>query len=446
MDLLRLITCGNVDDGKSTLIGRLLFDTKSIFEDQWDAVQRASERRGNLVPNLALLTDGLRAEREQGITIDVAYRYFATPRRKFILADCPGHFQYTRNMVTGASSAQLALLVVDVRKGITEQTCRHAFIATLLRIKHLIVCVNKMDLVDFKREAFDRVREQFMEYAERLDTADIQFVPISALQGDNVVEKSDAMPWYEGAPLLYTLETVYMRNDANHVDPRFPVQTVIRPQDSVGADFRGLAGQISSGVFRPGEEVMHLPTKLTARIKAIHGPSGPLAQAFYPMSVVMELDRDLDISRGEMLARPNNLPTESQEIEVLLCWLGDQPLDPAKRYVLRHTTRETSRCFPTCAPTSISRTWRPATNSSAAKCCRRSQSRRTASASSPRSPQRSQLWTTAGSSKSASATTAALTRREKRSVGATGFEQSTRLSNITFFVNQSLLRLRILSD
>jgi len=341
MDLLRLITCGNVDDGKSTLIGRLLYDTKSIFEDQWAAVQRASERRGDIGPNLALLTDGLRAEREQGITIDVAYRYFATPRRKFILADCPGHFQYTRNMVTGASSAQLALLVVDVRNGLTEQTCRHAFLATLLRIKHLIVCVNKMDLVEFRQEAFDRVRDQFMEYAARLDTADIQFIPISALQGDNIVTKSEAMPWYEGAPLLYTLETVYVRNDANHVDPRFPVQTVIRPQDAALPDFRGLAGQVASGVFRPGEEVMHQPTGLTARITAIHGPAGPVAEAFHPMSVVIELDRDLDISRGEMLARPNNQPTVGQDIEVLLCWLGNKPLDPTRRYILRHTSRET---------------------------------------------------------------------------------------------------------
>jgi sulfate adenylyltransferase large subunit len=341
MDLLRLITCGNVDDGKSTLIGRLLYDTKSIFEDQWDAVQRASERRGDTGTNLALLTDGLRAEREQGITIDVAYRYFATPRRKFIMSDCPGHFQYTRNMVTGASSAQLALLVVDVRNGLTEQTYRHAFLATLLRIKHLIVCVNKMDLVGFEQAAFDRVREQFMEYAARLDAADIQFIPVSALQGDNIVTKSAAMPWYEGAPLLYTLETVYVRNDANHVDPRFPVQAVIRPQDPTAPDFRGLAGQVASGVFRPGEEVVHQPTGLTARITAIHGPAGPLAEAFYPMSVVMELDRDLDISRGEMLARPNNQPTVGQDIEVLLCWLGTKPLEPARRYILRHTSCET---------------------------------------------------------------------------------------------------------
>jgi sulfate adenylyltransferase subunit 1 len=341
MDLLRLITCGNVDDGKSTLLGRLLHDTKSIFEDQWEAVQRTSERRGDTYTDLALLTDGLRAEREQGITIDVAYRYFATPRRKFILADCPGHFQYTRNMVTGASSAQLALLVVDVRKGLTEQTCRHAFITTLLRIKHLIVCVNKMDLVDFRQEDFERVREQFMAYAERLDAADIQFVPVAALHGDNVAEKSTRMPWYQGAPLLYTLETVYVRNDANHVDPRFPVQSVIRPQDAATLDFRGLAGQVASGVFRPGDEVLHLPTGFTAKITRLSGPNGPVAQAFHPMSVVMELDRDLDISRGDLLARPGNFPATSQDLEVLLCWLSDKPLDPQRRYTLLHTTRET---------------------------------------------------------------------------------------------------------
>ena len=344
MDLLRLITCGNVDDGKSTLIGRLLYDTKSIFEDQLEAIQLASKRRGHAYTDLALLTDGLRAEREQGITIDVAYRYFATPRRKFILADCPGHFQYTRNMVTGASSAQLALILIDVRKGLTEQTCRHAFLATLLRIKHLIVCVNKMDLVDFRQADFERVREQFMEFAERLDSADIQFIPVSALQGDNVVEKSARMPWYEGSSLLYTLETVYVRNDANHVDPRFTVQTIIRPQDPAKPDFRGLAGQVASGVFRPGEEITHLPTGLTAHVTAIHGPSGPVMSAFHPMSVVMELDRDLDVSRGDMLAKPNNQPASASELEVMLCWLSATPLDPARRYRLHQTTRE-ARCL-----------------------------------------------------------------------------------------------------
>jgi sulfate adenylyltransferase subunit 1 len=341
MDLLRLITCGNVDDGKSTLLGRLLHDTKSIFEDQWEAVQRASVRRGDTFTDLALLTDGLRAEREQGITIDVAYRYFATPHRKFILADCPGHFQYTRNMVTGASSAQLALILIDVRKGLTEQTCRHAFLATLLRIKHLIVCVNKMDLVAFRQEEFERVHEQFMEYAERLDGADIQFIPMSARDGDNVVAKSTRMPWYAGSPLLYSLENVYVRNDANHVDARFPVQTVIRPQDPAMPDFRGLAGRVASGIFRAGEEIVHLPSGLTARITAIHGPAGKVESAFHPMSVVMELDRALDIGRGDMLAKPNNQPVAATEIEVMLCWLGDKPLDSSRRYILQQTSRET---------------------------------------------------------------------------------------------------------
>ena len=340
-DLLRLITCGNVDDGKSTLIGRLLYDTKSIFEDQLEAVQQASDRRGNAFTDLALLTDGLRAEREQGITIDVAYRYFATPRRKFILADCPGHFQYTRNMVTGASSAQLALILIDVRKGLTEQTCRHAFLATLLRIKHLVVCVNKMDLVDFREEEFNRVRDQFMTYAERLDGVDITFIPMSAKDGDNVVDKSSRMPWYGGSPLLYTLETVYVRNDTNHIDGRFPVQSVIRPQDSAAPDFRGLAGQVASGVFRPGEEVVHLPSGLTARITTIHGPAGKVESAFHPMSVVMELDRELDIGRGDMLAKPNNQPVPTKEIEAMICWLGDKTLDPARRYTLQHASLET---------------------------------------------------------------------------------------------------------
>lgn len=343
MDLLRLITCGNVDDGKSTLLGRLLHDTRSILEDQWEAVQHASASRGHAYTDLALLSDGLRAEREQGITIDVAYRYFATARRKFILADCPGHLQYTRNMVTGASSAQLALLLVDARKGLTEQTCRHALLTTLLRIKHLVVCVNKMDLVDFREDAFERIRTQFMDFAARLDVGDIQFVPIAALHGDNVVEKSARMQWYAGAPLLFTLENVYVRNDSNHVDARFPVQLAIRSLDSA-AGFRGFAGQVASGVFRPGDEVYHLPTGFGARIKSIHGPSGPLEQAFHPMSVVVELDRDLDIGRGDMLARPNNLPNALQDLEVMLCWLHERPLNSARRYVLLHTTRET-RCL-----------------------------------------------------------------------------------------------------
>jgi sulfate adenylyltransferase subunit 1 len=341
MGLLRLITCGHVDDGKSTLLGRLLHDTKSIFEDQWAAVQQASVKRGDKETNLALLTDGLRAERERGITIDVAYRYFATPRRKFILADCPGHFEYTRNMVTGASSAQLALLLVDVRNGLTEQTCRHAFLASLLRIRHLIVCVNKMDLVEFRQDAFERVRDQFMAYAERLEGLDIQFIPISALAGDNVVEKSARMPWHAGPPLLYTLETVYVANDANHVDARFPVQTVIQPSSTAKPGFTGYAGQVASGIFRPGDELVHLPGGESVSIKAIHGPAGPVAEAFHPMSVVLELEGQARINRGEMLARPNNLPTSGQDFDAMLCWLAAEPFDSARRYLLRHTTCET---------------------------------------------------------------------------------------------------------
>ena len=340
MDLLRLITCGNVDDGKSTLLGRLLHDTKSIFEDQWEAVQQASVRRGDAATNLALLTDGLRAEREKGITIDVAYRYFATPRRKFILADCPGHFEYTRNMVTGASSAQLALLLVDVRNGMTEQTCRHAFLASLLRIKHVIVCVNKMDLAGFRQEAFEHVRNQLMEYAERLEGVDLQFIPIAALTGDNVVEKSAQMPWYDGPPLLYTLETVYVGNENNHIDARLPIQLVIKPAHA--SPFHGYAGQVASGIFRPGDEVMHFPSRQVVHIKAIHGPAGPLAEAFHPMSVVLETDQPLPAGRGDLLARPNNQPAIGRELEAMICWLSETPRDATRHYLVRHTCTETT--------------------------------------------------------------------------------------------------------
>jgi sulfate adenylyltransferase subunit 1 len=340
IDLLRLITCGNVDDGKSTLIGRLLYDTKSIFEDQWTAVQRASEQQGHGAANLALMTDGLRAEREQGITIDVAYRYFATPRRKFILADCPGHFEFTRNMVTGASSAQLALILVDARKGMTEQTCRHTLLAALLRINHLVVCINKMDLVDFRAEAFENIRDRFMAYAERLDGVDIQFLPISALHGDNVVEKSARMPWYQGTPLLYTLENTYVRNASNHIDPRFPVQLVLPTRQPGSVESQALAGQVASGVFRPGDEVLHVSSGRTATVTAIFGPAGKVDSAFHPMSVVMELDRPLGVARGDMLAKPNNRPNADQEVEAMVCWLAERALDPARPYRLRHTTRE----------------------------------------------------------------------------------------------------------
>ena len=339
MDLLRLITCGHVDDGKSTLLGRLLHDTKSIFEDQWAALERASSARGDRAANLAFLTDGLRAEREQGITIDVAYRYFATPQRKFILADCPGHFHFTRNLVTGASTAHVALLLVDVRHGLTEQNCRHAFLCTLLGVRHLIVCVNKMDLVEHRQEAFARVREQFMAYAERLEGADIQFVPLSALHGDNVVEKSPRFPWYDGPALLYLLENLYIRNAANHVDPRFPVQLALAPADG-GPPL--LAGQVASGVFRPGDEIVRLPGGESARVVRIHGPAGPVAEAFHPMSVAFELDRDLGAARGDLLARPLNQPVATAEFEAMICWLDDAPYSPGRPLLLRHTTRETA--------------------------------------------------------------------------------------------------------
>ena len=285
MDLLRFTTAGSVDDGKSTLIGRLLYDSKSIFEDQWDAVEVSSKKKGDENVNLALLTDGLKAEREQGITIDVAYRYFATPRRKFIIADTPGHIQYTRNMVTGASSANLAILLVDERHGVVEQTCRHAFIATLLQIQHIVVCINKMDLVDWDESVYRKVESDFRKFASRLDLADVRFIPISALLGDNVVDRSENMPWYGGAPLLETLETVYIGNAHNHVDSRFPVQWVIRPQSSEHHDFRGYAGRVASGVFKPGDEVTVLPSGFTSRIKSIHTMDGELLEAFAPQSV-----------------------------------------------------------------------------------------------------------------------------------------------------------------
>ncbi|XAE58090.1 GTP-binding protein [Termitidicoccus mucosus] len=342
MDLLRFTTAGSVDDGKSTLIGRLLYDSKAIFDDQLDAIERATEQRGEEHLNLALLTDGLRAEREQGITIDVAYRYFATPRRKFIIADTPGHIQYTRNMVTGASTANLAIILIDARNGIVEQTLRHSFIASLLRIPHLVVCVNKMDLVDFDKAVYDGIVQQFSRFASRLEIPDIKFIPISALHGDNVVEKSPRTPWYEGGPLLYTLETVYIGSDANHIDARFPVQTVIRPNNDAWHDFRGFAGRVAGGVFKPGDSVVAFPSGFTSRIKEIHGPDGPVPEAFTPMSVTITLEDDIDISRGDMLVKPNNPPAATQDVEAMICWFAsDKKLQPNGKYLLRHTTRET---------------------------------------------------------------------------------------------------------
>src|SRR5271156_2847578 len=340
MDLLRFTTAGSVDDGKSTLIGRLLYDSKSIFEDQLEAIERLSESRGQSQVDLALLTDGLRSEREQGITIDVAYRYFATPKRKFIVADTPGHIQYTRNMVTGASTANLAIILIDARKGILEQTHRHSFIASLLHIKHLIVCVNKMDLVDFSREVFDKIVEDYKEFASRLDVPDIRFIPVSALLGDNVVDKSTNMPWYDGAPLLSTLETTYIGSDINHVDPRFPVQAVIRPQTTEWHDYRGFAGRVASGVFKPGDEIVAMPSGFTTRIKSINTMKDDVKEAFSPMSVAIPLEDEIDISRGDMIAKPNNMPKATQDIEVMLCWFHEKPLVLGGRYFLRHTTRD----------------------------------------------------------------------------------------------------------
>jgi sulfate adenylyltransferase subunit 1 len=341
MDLLRFTTAGSVDDGKSTLIGRLMFDTKTIFEDQLDAIERVSRQRGTEYTDLSLLTDGLRAEREQGITIDVAYRYFATPRRKFIIADTPGHIQYTRNMVTGASTANLAIILIDARNGVVEQTCRHAFIASLLRIQNVVLCINKMDLVDYAEERFEEIVRQFSDFASRLEIANMTFIPISALKGDNVVQRSTNMPWYEGSPLLYHLEHVYVGDEANHVDTRFPVQTVIRPHQTQWHDFRGYAGRIAGGVLKPGDEITVLPSGFTSRIKAIHTADGELDEAFSPMSVVLTLENDIDISRGDMIVKPNNQPRVGQDLEAMLCWFSEKkPLAVQGKYLLRHTTRE----------------------------------------------------------------------------------------------------------
>lgn len=344
MDLLRFTTAGSVDDGKSTLIGRLLYDSKAIFDDQLEAIERATEQRGEDHLNLSLLTDGLRAEREQGITIDVAYRYFATPRRKFIIADTPGHIQYTRNMVTGASTANLAIVLVDARKGIVEQTCRHSFIAALLRIQHLVLAVNKMDLVDWSEERFNEIVASYKEFASRLEVPDIRFIPLSALHGDNVVDRSTQMPWYQGGSLLYTLETVYIGSDVNHVDARFPVQTVIRPNNDEHHDFRAFAGRIAGGVFKPGDEVLALPSGVGSRIKSIHGPQGILAEAFAPMSVAITLEDNIDLSRGDMVVKSNNPPQATQDIEAMICWFAEKRIQPGGKYLLKHTTRE-AKCI-----------------------------------------------------------------------------------------------------
>jgi len=340
MELLRFTTAGSVDDGKSTLIGRLLYDSKSIFEDQLEAVKRASIRKGNEVINLALVTDGLRAEREQGITIDVAYRYFATPKRKFIIADTPGHVQYTRNMVTGASTANAAIILIDARNGVTEQTYRHSYIASLLQIPHLIICVNKMDLMDYSEEVYEKIKHDFGAFAAKLVVKDIRFVPISALVGDNVVEKTNNMPWYEGGTLRYILENIHVASDNNHIDPRFPVQYVVRPMSEKYHDYRGYAGRVAGGVFRKGEKVMVLPSGFVTTIESIDFDEKGIDEAFPPMSVTLRLSDDLDISRGDMIVRENNVPEVSQDIEVMVCWMSDKPLVPGTKYYLQHTTSE----------------------------------------------------------------------------------------------------------
>jgi sulfate adenylyltransferase subunit 1 len=337
--LLRFTTAGSVDDGKSTLIGRLLYDSKSIFEDQLEAVEKSSARKGFDYVDLSLLTDGLKSEREQGITIDVAYRYFATPKRKFIIADTPGHIQYTRNMVTGASTANLALILIDARKGLVEQTYRHSFIASLLKIPHIIVCVNKMDLVNYDEAVFDRIVQEYKAFSSKLEISDIQFVPISALVGDNVVNRSQTMTWYQGATLIHMLETVHIESDYNHIDSRFPVQYVVRPQSKEYHDFRGYAGRIAGGIFRPGDEVLVLPSGFNSKIKGIHFGDQTVAEAFAPMSVTMTLEDEIDISRGDIIAKPNNQPRTEQDLDLMLCWMNQRPVNLNTKFYVRHSTR-----------------------------------------------------------------------------------------------------------
>lgn len=338
--LLRFSTAGSVDDGKSTLIGRLLYDSKSIFEDQLASVENTSKRKGHETVDLAMFTDGLKEEREQGITIDVAYRYFTTPKRKFIIADTPGHIQYTRNMVTGASTANASIILIDARHGVIEQTKRHSYIASLLQIPHLIVCVNKMDLVDFSEEVYNKILEEYENVSSKLAIKDIQFIPISALKGDNVVNRSENMPWYQGAPLLHTLEHLYIGSDNNRIDARFPVQTVIRPQREGFIDYRGYAGRIASGIFRKGDEITVLPSGFTSKIKSIDIIDGELDEAFSPMSVSIQLEDDIDVSRGDMLVRSNNKPEPSQEFDVMMCWLNNKAPQPRAKYTILHAANE----------------------------------------------------------------------------------------------------------
>ncbi len=344
MELLRFTTAGSVDDGKSTLIGRLLYDSKAIFEDQMELLEETSKQRGEEGVNLALLTDGLRSEREQGITIDVAYRYFATPKRKFIIADTPGHIQYTRNMVTGASTANLALLLVDARHGVVEQTKRHAFIASLLQIPHIVVCINKMDLVDYSKEDFDKIKKDFEGFATKLEINDIRFIPISALNGDNVVDRSKNMNWYDGSTLMHLLENIHIGSDHNHVDCRFPVQFVVRPQSKDFPDYRGYAGRIEGGVFKPGDKITVLPSGFKTIIKSIDTFNNSVKEAFSPMSVCMTLTDDIDISRGDMIVRENNKPTIEQNIDMMICWMNERKMMQKGKYTIRHTS-QTARCI-----------------------------------------------------------------------------------------------------
>lgn len=344
IELLRFTTAGSVDDGKSTLIGRLLYDSKSIFQDQYDAIEEVSKRRGEESFNFALLTDGLKAEREQGITIDVAYRYFSTPKRKFIIADTPGHIQYTRNMVTGASTANVALILIDARQGVLEQTRRHAIIASLLQIPHLVICINKMDLVGYSQDVYDRIHDDFENFAGKLDVHDLSFIPISALKGDNVVDRSPHMPWYQGSTLLYYLENVHIASDHNFIDCRFPVQYVVRPYSDAYHDYRGYAGRIAGGIFRKGDEVMLLPSGFTTRISKIEIFEGEIEEAFPPMSVTLHIEDDFDISRGDMIVRANNIPRQDQDLDLMICWFHEKPLEERGKYILRHTTKE-ARCI-----------------------------------------------------------------------------------------------------
>lgn len=340
MELLRFTTAGSVDDGKSTLIGRLLYDSKAIFEDQLKALEKASLLKGEESINLALLTDGLKAEREQGITIDVAYRYFATPKRKFIIADTPGHIQYTRNMVTGASTANLALILVDARNGVVEQTIRHAFIASLLQIPHIVVCINKMDLVGYSEQRYQEITQQFLQMATKLDVKDIRFIPISALKGDNIVNRSKAMNWYEGPTLMWLLETIYISSDTNYIDARFPVQYIIRPQSEQFHDYRGYAGRVASGIFRKGDKVKVLPGGFSSEIQSIDTFEQSHDVAYAMQSISITLKDDIDISRGDMIVKENNLPNVSQDIEMMFCWFNERPMQMRGKYLLRHTTNE----------------------------------------------------------------------------------------------------------